>query len=163
MRAVCGLANIACFPASFSMIFSTVDLTPKRVPHSTQGNGSSSFKIVCVNAASVRLNWGSKEMAFSGQTLVQRPHWIQASSWNRSWGISGLSPSAPVGHNEAQERQSVQASVSTMTAPYGAPFGSGMFSVSGCMAFAESRAICRLVPIGKTGSAIAAPCGWSYK
>ena len=153
--AASGFLNIAWFPANFSEIFSTVDLTPKRLPHSMQAKGSSSFKTDWVNAASVRSNCGCKVIAFSGHTLAQSPHCRHASSWNRSCGRSTLSPKAPDGQSDTQAKHSVQAAVSTMTAPYGAFAGNGSVTASGLRAFADNRATCLRVPRGRIGFAIA--------
>jgi hypothetical protein len=91
-------------------------------------------------------------MTCSGQVTSQSPHCTQASSTKRNIGRSGSSRSAPVGHADTQDRQSVQLPASTSTAPNGAPFGSAMISTGSCAARWSSRSAnrntSRLPPVG---------------
>ncbi len=132
---------------------SIVDRVPKGLPQRMHSNGSSSFSTSARTASSRKLRRGFSVMTFSGQVLRQSPHWMQASSWKRSCGLSGLSCIAPVGHAPTQARQSVQPAASTTTAPKGAPCGSAISSTGSgaalCRWPSASRVTARLPPIGR--------------
>src|SRR5215472_6720994 len=114
---------IQCRPSSFAAIFSIVLLTPNGLLQRTQNAGSSSLMTLAWARAARKSICGLSVITFSGHVLWHSPHCTQASSTNLRTGRSGSSRSAPVGHAETQDRQSVHPSALTVTAPSGAPWG----------------------------------------
>ena len=71
-------------------------------------------------------NLGTSVIAFSGQVFAHSPHCTQLRSMKRRLGVSVASISADSGHAPMQALHSVQVCLFTVSAPNGAPAGSGM-------------------------------------
>ena len=136
---------------------------PNALPQRTQCAGSSSLIVTVPLLCAAKSMRGTSSMTFSGQVLLQRPHWMHALSSKRSIGLSGLSLSAPVGQAETQARHSVQPATFTSSVPNGAPFGSASASTgagaASCSFDSASRARLRLSPSGRNARAFAAASG----
>ena len=113
--------NIQCLPSSLATTRSTELFTPNGLPQRMQRHGSSCLSMRAMAVAARKSICGVRLITFSGQVALHSPHCTQASSAKRSIGRSGSSDSAPVGHADTQERQSVQPSTLTSTVPNGAP------------------------------------------
>src|SRR5438093_612063 len=114
------------------------------LPQRTQANGSSCLMMRAKAVAARKSICGLSVITFSGQVAWQRPHCTQASSENFSVGLSGSSPSAPVGQADTQARQSVQPATLISTAPNGAPCGSAITSTGAGAARCSSRSARRI-------------------
>ena len=135
------------------MVLAKGIFTPNGLLQRMQQNGSSCLRMRAGARAASKSIWGLSVMTCSGQVAWHSPHCTQASSTKRSIGRSGSSRNAPVGQAEAQDKQSVQPSTSTSTAPNGAPLGSGMmptgFGAARCSSLSAKRNTLLLPPWGR--------------
>src|SRR6476646_9336179 len=105
--------NIQCLPSSLATTRSTLLFTPNGLEQRMQQNGSSSFNTRAGAVVLRKSSCGVRLITFSGHVALHRPHCTHASSVKRRTGRSGSSDSAPVGHADTHERQSVHPSVLT--------------------------------------------------
>ena len=112
-----------CFPANCSEIREIVDFVANASPHLMQQKGSSSLRVIGCIASGIKFICGSRERAFSGHVLTQRPHCTQALSMNRSLGSPGVSITASAGQADTHDMHRVHASTLISMRPYGAPSG----------------------------------------
>src|SRR4051794_7319372 len=114
-------------------------LVPNGLSQRMQRNGSSCLSTRAAAVAARKSICGDSVITFSGQVALHSPHCTQASSAKRRIGSSGSSDRAPVGQADTQDRQSVQPSTLTLTAPNGAPAGSATTSTGAGAAACNSR------------------------